>query len=93
MSETISQVCNFEKEGSNVLETLLRDRSAKAPLLPDVDRNDIVATVVWYVWWERRQASNGETVQDPARTAQGISALALNFSRAKKKSCGIKRHG
>ena len=93
MGETVSHICSIEREGNSILETLFRDGLAKAPLMPEVDRNDIVATAVWYMWWERRQATHGEVVQVPARTAQAISALALNFSRAKKNKSGIKRHG
>ena len=93
MGDAISQVCTFEREGGPILETLMRDRSAKAPLLPSVDRNDLVATAIWYVWWERRKVTHGESVQVPARTAQAISNLSLNYSRAKKKNSGIRRHG
>jgi hypothetical protein len=62
-------ICEREDQGSSVLEGFLRDRAVKAPLLPDVDRNDLVATVVWYIWWERRQVTHGEMIQSPARTA------------------------
>jgi hypothetical protein len=68
-----------------VLESLLRDKLAVALMLPEVDRNDLIAVAVWYNWWERRKATHGEAIQSPARTAQSISALTLNFSRAKKK--------
>ncbi|XP_071677285.1 uncharacterized protein [Lolium perenne] len=37
----------FPSEGGSALEVLLRNRSVKAPLLPDVDRNDLIATAVW----------------------------------------------
>jgi hypothetical protein len=83
-----------ELEGNSALETLFRDKQAKAPLLPEVDRNDLIATVLWYIWWERRQATHGDKVQAPTRTAQAISALVLNFSHAKKEEkVGIVRHG
>lgn len=66
----------------------------KAPLLPDVLRNDLIATAIWYIWGERRQATHGEKVQTPARSAQAISIPASNYSRAKKKVyVGIERHG
>jgi hypothetical protein len=61
-------------------------------VLPEVDRNDLIATVVWNIWWERRHAIQGEKVQARTRTAQAISALVLIFSRAKKK-VSIVRHG
>ena len=46
MEETIAQVCDVEVEGRSVLEVLLWDRDAKAPLLEQVDRNDLVAVAV-----------------------------------------------
>jgi hypothetical protein len=93
MEELISHVCSREANGSSILEALLRDKSAAAPLLPEVDRNDLLAVAVWYIWWERRKVTHGDTVQSPARTAQAISTLSLNFSRARKKKHGISRHG
>ena len=93
MGDIISQVCNFEREGGPILETILRDRSVKAPLLPEVDRKDLIATAVWYIWWERRQATHGETVQAPSRSAQAISTLTLSYTQARKKNSRISRHG
>ena len=93
LGDLISRVCTLEREGGPILETLLRDRMAKAPLLPEVDMNDLIASAVWYIWWERRQATHGETVQVPARTAQAISTLTINYTRAKKTSSRMIRHG
>jgi hypothetical protein len=50
-----THVCHFESDGGHALEALFRDRSAKALLIPEIDRNDLVATTVRYVWWERRR--------------------------------------
>jgi hypothetical protein len=73
------------------VETLLRDGTLKAPLLPRVNMNDMILTATWYIWWERSQATHDETVQAHARTAQAISTVALNYSRAKKSNGGITR--
>ncbi|KAK1648056.1 hypothetical protein QYE76_065861 [Lolium multiflorum] len=81
-----------EPHGGAVLEALLRDRSIAAPLLPEVDRNDLLAVGIWYIWWERRKAAHGEPVQNTARTAQSICALSLSYSRAKKKNADGIRH-
>jgi hypothetical protein len=72
MEELISHVCSREADGSSVLEALLRDKSAAAPLLLEVDRNDLLVVAVWYIWWERRKVMHGDTIQSPARTAQAI---------------------
>jgi hypothetical protein len=85
MKELMSHVSSAETNGGAVLEALLRDKLVAAPMTPEVDRNDLIAVAVWYIWWERRKATHGETVQSPARTAQSISALTLNYSRAKKR--------
>ena len=49
MEDIITQVCTVEIEGRSALEALLRDRDAKATLLAQVDRNDLVAIAVWYI--------------------------------------------
>ena len=92
MQDLISHVCEREINGGAVLEALLRDTVVCAPLLQDVNRNDLLVTAIWYIWWERRKASHGEMVQSPPRTSQAISALAMNYSRAKKQRSGIIRH-
>lgn len=57
-------------------------------------RNDLITAAIWYVWWERRQATHGEPDQLPVRSAQAISTLVSNYSRAKKKGgAGIVRNG
>jgi hypothetical protein len=91
--ELISHMCVRDDQGSSVLESLLPNRASKAPRFPEVDRHDLIATAVWYIWWERRKATHGELVQTPARSARAISNLALSYYRAKKKKSGIVRHG
>lgn len=93
LEEFIVHICEREDQGSSVLEALLRDRLAKSPLIPETDRNDQLVTAIWYVWWQRRQATHGELIQSPVRTAHAISTLALNYARARKKKAGIVRHG
>jgi ribonuclease HI len=93
MGDYISHICERDREGSSVLEVLLRDRKTKAPLLNEIDRNDVVAVAIWYIWWERRQAAHGEKIQSPTRSAHAITALALSYFRAKKNRIGIVRHG
>jgi hypothetical protein len=93
LEDLISHVCEREIDGGTVLEALLRDKRAKAPLIPELDKNDLIAVAVWYIWWERRQATHGEMVQSPVRSAHAISVLALNYSRARGISKPISRHG
>ena len=85
MQDLISHVYEREINGGAVLEALLRDTVVCAPLLQDVNRNDLLVTAIWYIWWERRKASHGEMVQSPPRTSQAISALAMNYSRERSK--------
>ena len=55
-------------------------------------RTDLIATTVWYVWWERRHYVHEDLLQDPARSAQAIAVLAKNFTRAREKKTRIRRH-
>jgi ribonuclease HI len=93
MGDLIAHVCAVENNGGAVLEALLRDKQANAPLTSELLRNDLIVVAVWYIWWEQRQVTHGETIQSPQRTAQAIITLTLNYSRACKKKIGIDRHG
>ena len=72
---------------------LLLSKNPTKSLVNDVHRNDLVATAVWYLWWERRRYTHGEQLYEPTRSKQAISALAKNYSRAKFKHNRIRRHG
>ena len=62
-----------------------------APLVPGIDCEILIITTIWYIWWERRQLVHGEEVQSPARSALSISALAANYTHARKKETGVKK--
>ena len=89
----INEVCSSEREGGSVLADVLLSRNQFQSLMADVNRNDLLAIGVWYVWWERRQFTHGELLFEPMRSAQAILALAKNFTRAQSKDTRIKRHG
>ena len=94
MANRINELCSLEREGAAVLANLLVTPNVPAQLLPSVNCKELIATTVWYLWWERRKFTHGEQLQDPTRSAQAISTLSKNFSRAKKKGPGqIERHG
>jgi hypothetical protein len=84
----------MDRQGPSVLADLLLTQTESAPRLPDVSAAELISTTIWYVWWERRQVTHGETIQRPIRTAQAISALVTNYTRSRKKEYhGIIRHG
>ena len=84
MNQIVQDAYMVDRAGSSVLEFLLHDRNATAPLLPEVGRNEMIATAAWYVWWERRKAIHNEPVQKPIKSAQAISVLTLNKKRERK---------
>jgi uncharacterized iron-regulated membrane protein len=53
---------------------LLEDRSRDEL---EVGFAELILTVGWYIWWERRQIVHGETVQRPSRSAMAIVALRI----------------
>ena len=94
MATIIQDACNTDRDGSSVLGCLLLDKTAAAPMLPEVTHAELISTTIWYVWWERCQVTHGEPIRQPTRTAQFISALVINYTRAKKKEYqGIIRRG
>jgi hypothetical protein len=53
-----------------------------------IERNDLVAIAVWYVWWARRQAMHGETIQPPARMGRRRVSSGMD-ERRRRVSPGI----
>jgi ribonuclease HI len=88
LSDVVNEACFVDRQGSSVLGSLLLDKTSRAPLFQDIFRKDLIATACWYIWWERRQATHGEAVQNPSRSAQSILALASNYARAKNHGRG-----
>ena len=41
-----------------------------------VELPELVVTVCWYLWWQRRQLVRGDDVQTPERIAPAVIALA-----------------
>uniref|UniRef100_A0A0A9BCZ9 RNase H type-1 domain-containing protein n=1 Tax=Arundo donax TaxID=35708 RepID=A0A0A9BCZ9_ARUDO len=60
-------------------------------MLSQVGLKELIATTIWYVWWERRQATHGENVQHPQRSVEAIAALVVNYAKARKPNSGIER--
>ncbi|KAE8811226.1 hypothetical protein D1007_11975 [Hordeum vulgare] len=89
----VNQVCDLEQDGSAVLSELLLSKSTIKSNISDVDRAELIATTVWYVWWERRSFTHGEHVAESPRSAHAISALVKNFVTARRRRPGVVRHG
>lgn len=52
---------------------------------------ELLLTGGWYLWWERRQLTHGETVQTPSRSGLAITSLTKNYKLAMKKDAKIKQ--
>ena len=74
-----------DRSGSAVLEFLLCDQSMQQNYEDSIELPKLIATTIWFVWWQRRQQVRGEKVQTPLRSTLAIHALALNFTRAAAK--------
>jgi hypothetical protein len=93
MSQVLENARNAEVNGYSILESLLLDTTAAA-ISPEVRRCDLAAVATWYIWWERRRATHGETLQNPTLSALSILTLTMNYGRAKKLGTPpIDRHG
>ena len=88
----VEEASEVDRAGSSVLDYILC-APPRGSLLPDVSAQTLILVGVWYVWWERRQKVHGEEVQTPARSALSISALATNYTNARKKEMGVKKGG
>ena len=86
----VEEASNVDRAGSSVLDHILC-MPTRGSLLPEVSAQTLILVGIWYIWWERRQLVHGEEVQSPARSALSISALAANYTHARKKETWVNK--
>jgi len=52
---------------------------------------ELILTGGWYLWWERRQLTHGESVQPPSRSGLAIVSLTKNYKMAMKKDAKLRQ--
>jgi hypothetical protein len=52
---------------------------------------ELILTGGWYLWWERRQLTHGESVQPPSRSDLAIVSLTKNYQMAGKKGAKLRK--
>jgi hypothetical protein len=80
----IHEATNVDRAGAIALEHIIIKGGSWDPL-NGVGIPEIIFTGAWYIWWEHRQYTHGESIPVPHRTAMAIGALATNYWRSKKK--------
>ena len=78
LADTIQKAVVQDRSGSITLEILLQSDF----VIHEIPATELILVAMWYIWWQRRQAVKGETIQTPDRTALLIKVLATNFVRA-----------
>ena len=67
-----------DRSGYVNLDTLIRLQK----LAGDIQMAELILVAMWFIWWQRRQVSKGETISTPEQSAISIRVLATNFVRA-----------
>jgi len=81
--EKIRYLIVADPSGSIVLEEVI-NRGEQVNGL-DLGLAELILTGGWYLWWERRQLTHGETVQPPTRSGLAIVSLTKNYKMVRKK--------
>jgi hypothetical protein len=82
LGELINKAWRVDHASQAVLEYLICEDQQYPMLLGQSKIPKLVAVTCWYLWWERRQATKGEHVKDPDKSATAIGALYSNFTAA-----------
>jgi hypothetical protein len=62
MMQTIDEVVDIDREGSAILEHILRLDLNQIEGFQLVNLKEVVMTTCWYLWWLRRQRTHNEPV-------------------------------
>ena len=73
----IEELLDTDRSGSVVLEEIIR-RGGRLTSHDDFGFAELVLTVGWYIWWERRHKVHREKIQTPFRLAMSITVLYRN---------------
>jgi len=87
--EKIRYLMEADQSGSVVLEEIINRGEQIYDL--NVGFAELLLTGGWYLWWERRQLTHGETVQPRSRSGLAIVSLTKNYKLAIKKDAKIKQ--
>jgi hypothetical protein len=93
LAELIEKACIVDHAGQVGLEYLLCEDNQFPTILGQSKIPDLVDITYWYLWWERRQITHGESVKEPARSALAIGALYSNFTLANSALPRMKKIG
>lgn len=74
----IFEAVKEDRSCSVTLEILTRNLS----ITDGLPTAELIMVASWYIWWQRRQHVQGETIQSPDRTAILVRVLATNYIRA-----------
>lgn len=78
LEEEIDRAVLQDRSGSISLEILVRLRSVRH----EIPVAELILVAMWFLWWQRRQCTKGESIQTPEQSAMSIWVLATNFVRA-----------
>ena len=79
----------INQSGSIVLEELIHRGEQIQGL--EVGLAELILTGGWYLWWQSRQLTHGESVQPPSRSGLSIVSLTKNYKMAVKKDVKIRQ--
>jgi hypothetical protein len=86
----IEDAMQYDREGSAVLEHLLKREDLLAPGYDLINLKEIVSVACWYMWWMRRQRTHNEDVPPLFKCIHSILSITSNAARACKKD-GLNR--
>jgi hypothetical protein len=81
-----------DRSGSVVIQDIIL-RGGRIQDLNTIGFAELVLTAGWYIWWERRQITHGESVQVPHRSGLSIIAITTNYIKTIMKAQTRKKEG
>jgi ribonuclease HI len=84
VADNINSTLYLHPSGSVVVAEMIT-RPKQIDELNHIGLAELILTGGWNIWWQRRQLTHGETVQNPTRAALSIATLTTNYQRSLKK--------
>jgi hypothetical protein len=80
LSEVINDAMLIDRAGSAILEHLFRS-DVSMPGFNSIGVREVIGTTCWYLWWIRRQRTNGELVPPIFKCKLSILSITANVAK------------
>jgi hypothetical protein len=85
LKEIIDEALQVDREGSAVIEHLLRRSENLVPGYDHICLKELISVTCWYLWWIRRRRTHNENIPPLFKCMHSILSITANAAAVGRK--------